>query len=91
MLRFGYGIQFLFYVNNKRPDIQKRNIAMETTLEIQKLIPYLDDRTQKAILELVKSLLPEDAEYLVRLALIEQAEQELVNGNTGSWDNIQWK
>ena len=64
---------------------------MNLALEIQERVSYLDDTKQRLILDIINNFLPYDEIGPDDLYYLEQAEQDLANGETISHKDIKWK
>jgi len=63
---------------------------MDLTLELQETVKLLGDKEKFLMLEIAKRFLPDNIATPEDLHYIKIGEQELADGDTGSWDNIDW-
>ncbi|MCL2619692.1 MAG: hypothetical protein FWD97_01995 [Defluviitaleaceae bacterium] len=66
-------------------------VASEIRETANRLAEYLNEQEQIVVLTVMRKFLPPDNVATEEdLHYIKIGEQEILDGNTGSWDNIDW-
>ena len=63
---------------------------MNLTAQINDMLEYLDDTEKILLLEIIKRFIPDDIITPDEREMIEVANRELANGETVSYNDIEW-
>ena len=64
---------------------------MSIAAQLKTMVDYLDENEQQIVFEIVKRFIPSDEVMPYDEHYIHLVEQELANGNSASWDDVDWK
>ena len=64
---------------------------MDLNMQIQETLIYLDDNKKRLILEIMKNFLSDYEVAPDDLYYIELAENELANGESLEWSDVNWR